>query len=409
MVNNYNLIILIVYMISTIIGMSLQNLLVNDISELKWISRYNLDNLFLVLITIFYNNIILILGLISLLISGINNNKILLMHWLLIIINTVIICNSVNNNIINIILVIICIDIISVINIIFIQRGEGIWYYFLYQSFMTIIIWWFFILDFNSYINLIYYYKLGSGIGGYYIPSLYSSVINSNINLMIYVGTTNIILMYNPVFLFNLYKSSNNDLLYILLLSNFLFMLLILFLWIYNGYIFINIWLYAISFSTIILANIYYIFPTIDYIYYNLYYYIYYFTITSIIIWFIFLLSLHFINNVNSNINNNSIYISIYNYIIIGLGLCLCKLISLFSYIYHNYLVLILSYFLSYYNNLVSNSNRGVNGMLIGLSPLSYLDFAINGNKSIYNNVGQPAFGLYLIIVVCYNNNYYKL
>ena len=48
---------------------------------------------------------------------------------------------------INIIFIIIFVDVISVINIIFIQRGEGIWYYFLYQSIITILIWWVIIID----------------------------------------------------------------------------------------------------------------------------------------------------------------------------------------------------------------------------------------------------------------------
>lgn len=291
---NINISIIIILMISIIIGISLQNILVSDTNEMKWISRYNLDNILLIYITFILNNIILILAIISLMINNIsnNNNKILLIHFILILILTIYICNNNNNNIISIILLIIFIDIISVINIIIINSGEGIWYYFLYQSLMTILIWWLLILDFSNLIHLIYYYKLGTGIGGYYIPSLYSSIINNNSYLLIYIGICNIILMYNPIFLLNLILDNS----YIFLLTNFLFIILILIVWIINGYMFVNIWLYAISFSTIILSNIYYIFPSLSLISYNLYYYCYYFTLTSIIIWFIFLISFSFIS-----------------------------------------------------------------------------------------------------------------
>jgi hypothetical protein len=48
-------------MLSIVIGISLQSLIVNDISELKWIQRFNLDNFIIVFITLYYNNIILYL------------------------------------------------------------------------------------------------------------------------------------------------------------------------------------------------------------------------------------------------------------------------------------------------------------------------------------------------------------
>ena len=112
---------------------------------------------------------------------------------------------------------------------------------------------------------------------------------------MLYVGTTNIILMYNPIFLLSTITSYHSDFLYIMILSNFIMVIAILYIWVYNGYIFVNNWLYCISFSTIILSNIYFLFIYVDFIYYNLYYYIYYFTITSIIIWYIMILTLYFI------------------------------------------------------------------------------------------------------------------
>ena len=82
-----------------------------------------------------------------------------------------------------------------------------------------------------------------------------------------------------------------------LLIINFIFIISILFIWIYNGYLFINNWLYSISFSTIILSNIFYLFISIDNIYYNLFYYIYYFTITSIFIWYILLLTTYLLKH----------------------------------------------------------------------------------------------------------------
>lgn len=102
-------------MLSIVIGISLQSIIRYDRNILKWIQRYNLDNMIIVFITLYYNNIILILGLIGFIICGVNSNKILLMHWTLIIINTIYFNNNINNNLINIIFIVLVIDIISVI------------------------------------------------------------------------------------------------------------------------------------------------------------------------------------------------------------------------------------------------------------------------------------------------------
>ena len=135
---------------------------------------------------------------------------------------------------------------------------------FLYQSIITILIWWIIIIDYLYLLPFCYYNKLGSGIGGYYIPNLYYNILNYKygINLLIYIGISNIILMYNPIFLFSNINSINynNNITLLLLIINFIFIISILFIWIYNGYLFINNWLYSISFSTIILSNIFYLF-----------------------------------------------------------------------------------------------------------------------------------------------------
>jgi hypothetical protein len=291
--SNLVYVFILLILLSIIIGISLQNLMVNDISELKWIQRFNLDNGIILFITILYNNFIFIFSLFSFILCGLNstNNKILIIHFMIIILNTVYLNNNINTNLISLIFIVICIDVLSFIHIIFLQRGEGIWYYFLYQSIITIFIWWIIVIDNIYMLGLLYFYKLGSGGAGYYIPNLYYNILNYNIKLMIYVGTTNIILMYNPIFLLSTidYEFYNKD---EFILSNFLIIIYILFIWITNGYLFVNNWLYCISFSTIILSNIYFLFL---YISYNLFYYVYYFTITSIVIWYILILTLYFI------------------------------------------------------------------------------------------------------------------
>ena len=125
------------------------------------------------------------------------DKNLLLIHWILILINNIYLTNNINNNIINLIFVIIFIDIISIINILFIKQGDNIWYYFLYQSIITILIWWIIIIDYLYLLPFCYYNKLGSGIGGYYIPNLYYNILNYKygINLLIYIGISNIILM----------------------------------------------------------------------------------------------------------------------------------------------------------------------------------------------------------------------
>ena len=124
---------LIIIMIAIIIGITFFNLLFIDNTEFKWLKGF--DNILIIIISILFNNIIIIIGLITFLLISYNivDKNLLLIHWILILINNIYLTNNINNNIINLIFVIIFIDIISIINILFIKQGDNIWYYFLYQ------------------------------------------------------------------------------------------------------------------------------------------------------------------------------------------------------------------------------------------------------------------------------------
>ncbi len=184
----------------------------------------------------------------------------------------------------NILLIIVIVDLVSVINIINVCNIEGVSYYLLFQSIISIFIWWFLIIDYLEAVGLLYYSKLGAGICGYYIPNLYYNIFHTNFQLIIYIGCTNILLMYNVINLF-----TNNDLFCFTNLCLFIFILIH---WIYNGYINLNSWLYCISFSTIILSNIYYIFSCNWFCLFDpfnvqdrlqaLFYIVFYFTLSSI-------------------------------------------------------------------------------------------------------------------------------
>jgi heme/copper-type cytochrome/quinol oxidase subunit 2 len=70
--SNLVYVFILLILLSIIIGISLQNLMVNDISELKWIQRFNLDNGIILFITILYNNFIFIFSLFSFILCGLN-------------------------------------------------------------------------------------------------------------------------------------------------------------------------------------------------------------------------------------------------------------------------------------------------------------------------------------------------
>lgn len=280
--------VIIVMVLSVIIGISIQNVIINDISEMKWIKRYNMENLMIVLITVLNNNIILILSSLSLLMVS---NRLVIIHWLLILINSILLSS---NNMFTMILLIITIDIISILNIIMVKDsiGEGIWYYLLYQSIITILLWYLISMNLMMMVGVLYYYKLGAGIGGYYIPNLYYYIICKNVYLLIYIGITNIILMYNPCFMLSYFCSDCLSFQYYIIMLNMMLVIYIMNNWIISGNLFINNWLYMISVSTIVLSNVFNVLIYVSVIDYNLSYYIFYFTLTSIIVWYMLLYSL---------------------------------------------------------------------------------------------------------------------
>jgi hypothetical protein len=203
----------------------------NDIKELKWIRRNNFDNSIMFMIIVWPNRILLIVVYITICFI---DNLLILVHWLSILVNT---CNyKYKLNSLKLVVGFISVDMISIVNIILVK---DCYYYFLFQSVISVFIWWCVILYSLEMIGNLFYNKLGAGICGYYIPDLYSSILNNNWKLMIYIGSTNVILMYNPICMF-----SNNDIHDICVLANLLVVMIILVNWIYNGYIFINTWLY---------------------------------------------------------------------------------------------------------------------------------------------------------------------
>jgi NADH:ubiquinone oxidoreductase subunit H len=282
--DNNVFIYLCIYLTGSSIAISLIN---NGIMETNNIKRYNIEKLVLIYISIIIHNILIILLSISIL----SNNRLIIVHYILIIISSILIRNNIS-------ILVISLDIISIINIVIILTGSNMWNYMLYQGAMSMYMWYSYTGSLTILVIILYYNKLGLGIGGYYIPGLYSNMMNKMRNIM-YIGLGNIILMYNPIII-GLSSISN----YIIILHNNILVIIIVYIWINSGYIFMDIWLYCISFSTIILSNIYYIISTIDIIYYNLYYYVYYLTITSMIIWIILVCTIGY---VNKNKNNSTI------------------------------------------------------------------------------------------------------
>ena len=240
----------------------------NDTKEFKWIRRYNFDNWIIFLLIFYYHNILLILVYITICFMRFINNRLFLLHWFIILVQNFYFNIHINSNMMNSLCFILSVDMISVLHIMFVQVVD-LFYYLLFQYIFTVYIWWYFIMDLLVSIAFLYYSKLGAGICGYYIPNFYSNILNTNYLFMVYVGITNICLMYNPISSF-----TSSD---ILILANVFAFCCILLHWIYNGYIFLNAWLYCSSFSTITLTNIYYIFVSlcVD---------LFYFTFSSILI-----------------------------------------------------------------------------------------------------------------------------
>lgn len=179
---------------ANIIGIS--NILFNDIVEMKWIEYYNLNN-GLVIIMVYYSDSICI-GLICLSLYLINIGIYVLSTFVVLVLcNRMVVYYVIYVDILTI-LYVTCVDIISMFHIFLVLCSPGFIYYILYQSLVSVCIWSYYILC-TLVLIWLYFMKLGLGIGGYYIPSLYLGLISCSMYLMVYVGCTNICLMFNPV------------------------------------------------------------------------------------------------------------------------------------------------------------------------------------------------------------------
>lgn len=323
-----NSVLVILLMLSMLIGTMVCRLIIRENADLYWIKRNNVESLVLLLVSVFNFNLLLMVAGVGLFMSGLSNRTsctLLLLHWILVMF---LVISTYNNNLCNVIILVICIDIISIINVMLVKDsiGEGIWYYLLYQSLISMLI--YLLICFSApgsgsgllyLVGLLYYYKLGSGIGGYYIPNLYLYIMNFHSVLLIYIGITNIILMYNPIYLLSLFSNPSSSsssqipgkdtgilssfsflLEYNVIMLNLLIVCYLIYIWISNGYLFVNNWLYLISISTVILSNLYNIFVYIDVLSYSVVYHLYSFTFTYILMWFTLVLTLLVYSNLTS-------------------------------------------------------------------------------------------------------------
>jgi hypothetical protein len=185
----------------------------------------------------------------------------------------------------NLILLIMIIDLLSTMNFIIILYGNRIWYYYMFQSGLTFLLWLAFLLGYHIY--TFYYMKLGLGLGAHYLPMFYHYLyrLNRKIILLIYLGQTNILFMFLPIFL-----------MYILKTLNLLTCLFILsFHWLYK--LCNNMWLYSLCISTLLLCSIYYLiltFHLMSHSFYHFFYKIYFFTLSSCFIFLFFIVIIVF-------------------------------------------------------------------------------------------------------------------
>ena len=296
------MIIMFIICYANIIGISL--ILLNDIVEMKWIEYYNLNN-GLVIIMVYYSDSICI-GLLSLSLFLINMGKNVLSTFGILVLCSSMVYRLVLGLDILTILYVTCIEIISIFHILLVLCGPGFLYYILYQSLVSVCIWSYLIIC-TLVLICLYFMKLGLGIGGYYIPSLYLGLISCSMYLMVFVGCTNICLMFNPVELFNsLISDYDSYSLYLVYSMSVLFSLIVLLVWINCGYMYYNIFLYGISSSTLILTNVYIVLICIGKMISSVYYSILYLTIYSILVFIILVLCLGIYGDSSSN-NSRSI------------------------------------------------------------------------------------------------------
>lgn len=178
-------------------------------------------------------------------------NRLLLLHWMLILWMGVL-CH-IAPNLLVCLLVVLCLDMCSVLQVCLLplnMQGNGPWYYLLYQSLMTILIWWAISLDQNSWLPMFFYWKLGAGIGGYYLPSFYRGLATAGPSILMYIGCSNMLCMWYGFLLFEQPTHFASFYFNVLLLAA------ILVDWTLYGQWFISPWLYLLSSSSTITAAI---------------------------------------------------------------------------------------------------------------------------------------------------------
>ena len=251
--------ILILITISFVLGISLSWVIGLDITEISYKNESYF--IFFVPLLISFLTYSSNMSILLLFITGftllINNKKnlILTAHWIMILWITFLIEYS-DNNLITLLLVLLCLDMCSVLQVALLPNnipGNGPWYYLLYQSFITIAIWWLISNDNLDIVYILYYWKLGAGVGGYYLPSFYLTLSSNNIYALLYIGCSTILLMYDGVNLFiNMNLSSNNY----LIIFSIIILFLILCQWTVLGNWFISHWLYSLAASTCITCTV---------------------------------------------------------------------------------------------------------------------------------------------------------
>lgn len=128
--------------------------------------------------------------------------------------------------------------------------GNGPWFYLLFQSLLTLFLWFSISTQSSPFLFLFFFSKLGAGIAGYYLPFFYRAISFSNLFFLSYTGLANMVFLYIAL---SLFLSSISSLYFSLytLISIFL----LLGLWSFYGHWFHSHWLYLLSSSSLITSS----------------------------------------------------------------------------------------------------------------------------------------------------------
>lgn len=300
MLNYYYGLFILFIMLSILIGISVQYIIVidmNDIMLKNGLLGYNGFTCFIFIYLDYYPFLILF---ILYIICNNNNNMLLFLHFYFFFLIYFICNNIIINNNSSLFGLVICIDIISILNILLNDKISI--YYLLFQSFISFLLYIFLINGQYIVVYYLIYSKLGINFLGFYLPQFYYNLLLNN--MLLYIGVTNIIIMFLP-FYFIIGNIHFNIILFYINIISFIIIILI---WFNNGYIFNNLFIYIICISTIILANSFYLF--INYITFSNIILFYIFNLTSILIFIIFIINYYIFNNHNLyNINFISCFI----------------------------------------------------------------------------------------------------